>query len=68
MESIMELRFSCCRKFHIISTETGLHDNEMSTDRENGRGNKRARIKRGKRNPKHSKRKHYIVHQPSISN
>jgi hypothetical protein len=31
--------------------------NEMSTDMESGRGNKRARVTRGSRNPKHSKRK-----------
>jgi hypothetical protein len=31
---------------------------KMSTDRENGRGNKiRARLRRGSRNPKHGKRK-----------
>jgi hypothetical protein len=32
--------------------------NQMSTDRESGRGNKmRARVTRGSRNPKHNKRK-----------
>jgi hypothetical protein len=31
--------------------------NQMSTDRESGRGNKMARVTRGSRNPKHSKRK-----------
>jgi hypothetical protein len=41
----------------------------MSTDREinpkPGTGNKRAaRVTRGSRNPKHGKRKHYIVHKP----
>jgi hypothetical protein len=30
---------------------------------ENGRGNKRARVTRGSRNPMHGKRKHYIVHK-----
>jgi hypothetical protein len=40
----------------------------MSTDRESGRGNKRARVTRGPRNPKHGKRKHYIVHKPSKLN
>jgi hypothetical protein len=30
--------------------------NQMSTDRESRRGNKRARVTRGSRNPKHSKR------------
>jgi hypothetical protein len=30
--------------------------NKMSTDREQGRGNKRARVTRGSRNPKHGKR------------
>jgi hypothetical protein len=29
------------------------------------RGNKRARVTRGSRNPKHGKRRHYIVHKPS---
>jgi hypothetical protein len=42
--------------------------NNMSTDRENGRGNRRARVTRGSRNPKHGKRKHYIVHKPSRLN
>jgi hypothetical protein len=36
----------------------------MSTDREKGRGNKMARVTRGSRNPKHGKRKHYIVRKP----
>jgi hypothetical protein len=31
--------------------------NNMSTDREKGRGNKRASVTRGSRNPKHGKRK-----------
>jgi hypothetical protein len=40
--------------------------NKMSTVREKGTGDKRARVKtRGSRNPKHGKRKHYIVHKPS---
>jgi hypothetical protein len=39
--------------------------NNMSTDRENGRRDKRARVTRRSRNPKHGKAKHYIVHQPS---
>jgi hypothetical protein len=42
--------------------------NNMSTDRENGTGNNRARVIRGSRNPKHVKRKHYIVHKPSRLN
>jgi hypothetical protein len=42
--------------------------NNMSTDREKGTGNKRARKTRGSRDPKHGKRKHYIVHKPSKSN
>jgi hypothetical protein len=43
--------------------------NNMSTDMEKGmRGNKRARVTRGSRNPKHGKRKHYVVQKPSISN
>jgi hypothetical protein len=37
----------------------------MSTDREYGRGNKRARLEKGSRNPKHGKRKHYIVDKPT---
>jgi hypothetical protein len=51
-------------------TGTELQEKEMSTERENGRGNKRARVTSGSRNPKHGKRnKHYyIVHKPSISN
>jgi hypothetical protein len=41
----------------------------MSTDGEKGRGNKRARVTRGSRNPNHGKRKHYIVHyKPSRFN
>jgi hypothetical protein len=51
--------------------ENGLIDyrnNNMSTNREKGRGNKRARVTRGSRNPKHGKRKHYIVHKPNRSN
>jgi hypothetical protein len=35
--------------------------NNVSTDMKNGRGNKGARVTRGSRNPKRSKRKHYIV-------
>jgi hypothetical protein len=42
--------------------------NNMSTDRENRRGNNRARVTRGSWNPKHGKRKHYIVHKPSRLN
>jgi hypothetical protein len=42
--------------------------NNMSKDREKGRGNKRARLTRGSRNPKHGKRKHYIVHKLSRLN
>jgi hypothetical protein len=42
--------------------------NTMGTDRENGRGNKKARVTRGSRNPKHGRRKHYIVHKPSRFN
>jgi hypothetical protein len=37
--------------------------NNMSTDREKGRGNTRARVRRGSGNPKHGERKHYIVHK-----
>jgi hypothetical protein len=39
--------------------------NNMSTDREKGRGTKRAKLTRVSRNPKHGKRKHYIVHKPT---
>jgi hypothetical protein len=42
--------------------------NNMSTDMEKGRGKKRARVTRGSRNPKHDKRKRYIVQKPSIVN
>jgi hypothetical protein len=35
----------------------GCKKNKMSTDRESGRGNKKARVTRGSRNPKHSKKK-----------
>jgi hypothetical protein len=42
--------------------------NTMSTDRENGRGDKIARVTRGSLNPKHGKKKHYIVHKPSRLN
>jgi hypothetical protein len=38
----------------------GYTKNKMSTDRESGRGNKRARVTRGLRNPKHGKRKGFI--------
>jgi hypothetical protein len=48
-------------QFGFVIKVTGLQENEMSTDRENGRGNERAR---GSRNPKHGKRKHYSVHKP----
>jgi hypothetical protein len=40
----------------------------MPTDRENGRGNKKARVTRGSWNLKHGKRKHYIMHKPSRLN
>jgi hypothetical protein len=53
---------------HIPEWVAGLQENEMTTDRENGRGNKRARVTRGSRNPKHGKRKHYNVHKPSRLN
>jgi hypothetical protein len=35
----------------------GYKKNKKSTDMENGRGNKRERVTRGSRNPKHGKRK-----------
>jgi hypothetical protein len=46
----------------------GYKENHMRTDMEKGRGNKRARVTRGSRNPKHGKRKHYIVRKPSRLN
>jgi hypothetical protein len=46
----------------------GYKKNNISTYMENGRGDKWARVTRGSRNPKHSKRKHYIVQKPSILN
>jgi hypothetical protein len=42
--------------------------NNVSTDMENMRGNKWATVTRGSRNPKHGKRKHYIVRKPSRLN
>jgi hypothetical protein len=50
--------------FHIIEDsslffpiiKSGLHENEMSTDMENGRGNKRASVTRGSRNSNHGKK------------
>jgi hypothetical protein len=38
--------------------------NDMSIDKEKGRGNERARVTRGSRNPKHgnSSQKHFIIH------
>jgi hypothetical protein len=42
--------------------------NNMSTDMKKGRGNKRAKVTRGSRNPKHGNKKHYIVHKPSRLN
>jgi hypothetical protein len=47
----------------------GLMDykkNNMSTNRGKWRGNKRARVTRGSRDPKHSKRKHYIVRTANL--
>jgi hypothetical protein len=46
----------------------GCKKNKMSTDMENGRGNKRARVTRGSRNPQRGKGKHYVVHKPSRLN
>jgi hypothetical protein len=46
----------------------GYKRNNMNTDREKGRGTKRARVARGSQDPKHGKRKHYIVHIPSRLN
>jgi hypothetical protein len=36
--------------------DVGYKKNKMSTDRESGRGNKRARVIRGSWNPKHGQR------------
>jgi hypothetical protein len=38
-------------------------ENNVSADGEKGRENKRARVTRVSRNPKHGKRKHNIVHR-----
>jgi hypothetical protein len=38
-----------------IEKNENVHEYKMSTDRESGRGNKRARVTTGSRNPKHSK-------------
>jgi hypothetical protein len=43
-------------------------EKNINTDMENGRENKRARVTRGSLNPKHGKKKQYIVHKPSKSN
>jgi hypothetical protein len=51
-----------------LQENLGYKKNKMSTDKENGRGNKRAGVTRRLRNPKHGKRNHYIVHKPSILN
>jgi hypothetical protein len=48
--------------------ELDYKKNNMSPDREIGRGNKRAKVKRGSRNPKHGRRKHYNVHKRSRLN
>jgi hypothetical protein len=48
----------------VVEYELYYKKNNMSTDREKGRGNKSARVTRGPRSPKHGKRKHYIVHTP----
>jgi hypothetical protein len=37
--------------------------NDINTDREKGRGTKRARVTRGLQNPKHDIVKHYVMHQ-----
>jgi hypothetical protein len=50
-----------------IIGELDCKKKNMSTDREEGRGNKRARVTRGSRNPKHGKRRHYNAHKPSKS-
>jgi hypothetical protein len=52
----------------LLLLKSRFQENEMSKNRENGRGNKRARVTRGSRNPNLGKRKHYIVHKPSRLN
>jgi hypothetical protein len=52
----------------VLHVKMDYKKNNVSTDRENGRGNKRARVTRGSWNPKHGKRKPYIVHKPSRLN
>jgi hypothetical protein len=56
-----------CLGVPVIHT-TGLQENYISTDRKNRRGNNRARVTSGSRNPKHGKKKHYIVHKYSRLN
>jgi hypothetical protein len=41
----------------LCQVKIGYKKNKMSTDRERGRGNKRARVTSGSRNPKHGKKK-----------
>jgi hypothetical protein len=48
--------------------EKDYKKDKISTGKENGRGNKRARVTRASRNSKHGKRKHYIVHTTSRLN
>jgi hypothetical protein len=51
-----------------VSVVFDYKKNNMRTGKEKVRGSKRARVTRGSRNPKHGKRKHYIVLKPSGSN
>jgi hypothetical protein len=45
------------KKVYVLDELIGYKKDKMSTDRDNGRGNKRTRVTRGSRNPKHGKRK-----------
>jgi hypothetical protein len=45
-----------CMNMNTQEGYTDYYKNNMSTDMENVRGNKRARVTRGSRNPKHSKK------------
>jgi hypothetical protein len=46
----------------------GLQEEQDEHEQEKWEGNKRARVTRGSRNPKHGKHKHDMVHKPSRFN
>jgi hypothetical protein len=52
----------------VSSIIMGYKKNIMNANKKKGRGNKREKVTRGSLNPKHGKRKHYIVHKPSRLN